>query len=263
MTHFSLKKLFLQIFLICFNYQIASNATSISYENKENVALKPFGSMEFDLKRVTRDKEKTLIDELLKEAESIFGDCKTGKEFTKPINKIKNPPDSKITCTDPSPSIMLANLVKLQYIFKDLGGLLDIREVQDAFKKYINPYVQLTNDPLVFGSRECVNNEQNMTQINELSICPWHATIQIRENRYPMMVSHAKCNCKSCLHMSKDLNRIDTTFMCTPVYRLTPALMREEHCDQSTGVYEWKPILERIAFSCVCSGSRKVLIASG
>jgi hypothetical protein len=254
--------IFLQISQICLMHSIKFNDTSISYENKANFAFKSFGKIEHEMKRAVKEKEKTLIDDLIKEAQSIFQDCKSERGFTKPLNKFKTTAiDSKSLCQDPAPSVMLANLVKLQYIFKDLGGLLDIREVQDAFKKYINPFIPVTHQPLVFGSQACDSDDMNITQINELSICPWHANVQIRENRYPMMVSHAKCNCQHCLHLNRDAIKLDAQFKCAPVYRLTPALIRDENCDPTVGVYEWKPILEKIAVSCVCSRAHKLFLA--
>ena len=252
------------LFCNCFAYpKKRIDDTSISYDRATNInEVRSFGNTEESVKRIAKLKDKKLIDNLLIEAQAIFNHCSSTGDFIKPFSKVKLNSDPKNVCTDPAPAVMLANLVKIQYIFKDLIGLLDIKEVQGAFSKYIDTNVPETRDPLTFGSHMCETKDLNLTKINEMSICPWHATIHIRENRYPMMVSHAKCNCKQCLHLKDMTIKQDVNYKCMPVYRLSPALIRDENCDPNIGVYEWRPILEKIAVTCVCSRDNKLFLAT-
>ena len=223
---------------ICFTHAKTLNTTINLFDNTEN-----------NLEKATKDKE-----DLYKNTESLFQDCKT-----KQINKFKTSSKSKSACKDPLPSVMLANFVTFQYSLKAISGILDISNIQDAFKKYINNEIPHTHDPLTFGSLKCEGNKMNATNLNELSVCPWHTTVEVRENRYPMMVTHAKCNCEKCLHLNLYETNFDEKFKCTPLYRLAPALLREDDCNSQTGVYEWKPILEKIPVLCVCSRSKKII----
>jgi hypothetical protein len=212
-----------------------------------------------ELDKLMRIKVKGLLGELITEADRLFQKCPPTKDF---LNSIMIKKSNNQKCSDPTPSVMMANLVKIQYILKDLSGMLDIAYVQDVFKKYINNHVPITKNSFVFGSKRCNDNLANLTQINEMTTCPWHTRIEIRENRYPHMVSHARCNCLNCMHLK--VLKDDVKYRCQELYRLSPALIRDEHCDgdERVGVYEWKPILEKIAVSCVCSRSNKPLIAT-
>jgi hypothetical protein len=53
----------------------------------------------------------------------------------------------------------------------------------------------------------------------------------------------------------------DDTFACMSVNRLPTALICDENCDSSlNGIYQWKPILEKISVSCVCTRVDKLFI---
>lgn len=231
------------LFLVFFFIYQNSFAHSIML----NVTMKNFDYVENNLKKNTKDHE-----DLLKQAEYIFETCEK-----KPIDKFHAEP--KNMCRDPPPSVLLTNLVKFQYAIKEVSGILDVSNVQDAFKKYINNFIPLKDKPFIFGSLACEDSKINLTNSIELSICPWHITMHSRDNRYPKMVTHAKCNCEKCLHLNLYPNSIDGQYKCTPVYRLVPALLREKNCDAQTGFYEWKPILEKITVSCVCSRSKTII----
>jgi hypothetical protein len=76
------------------------------------------------------------------------------------------------------------------------------------------------------------------------------------------MMSQVKCNCQKCLHFNDEMKKVDANFACMPVYRLSTALIRDENCDSSLkGIYQWKPILEKISVSCVCTRVDKLFIS--
>jgi hypothetical protein len=76
-----------------------------------------------------------------------------------------------------------------------LKVLMDIKDVQRGLNEFIDSSVYEAKNVLIFDSEAC-DVETNLTKINELSTCPWHTRIEIRENRYPMMMSQVKCNCQ-------------------------------------------------------------------
>jgi hypothetical protein len=197
---------------------------------------------------------KMAIENYIREVKSILKSMKT-KKIIKPTNHSSNG-----TCQDPMPAVKHGIFIKFQYIFKDLIGLMDIKDVQQAFNEFIDSSVYEAKNVLIFDSEAC-DVETNLTKINELSTCPWHTRIEMRENRYPMMMSQVKCNCQKCLHFNDEMKKVDANFACMPVYRLSTALIRDENCDSSlNGIYQWRPILEKISVSCVCTRVDKLFI---
>jgi hypothetical protein len=171
----------------------------------------------------------------------------------------KTKSNSNSKCVDPNEEEMMINLVRLTLTFKELSGVLDLETVREIYKKVIVSDSPDTKYLILYGDTRCIE-QINSTKINEISVCPWHTTVDLRRNRYPSMVSHAVCSCDKCLGLNS--NKVDKQFKCKPVYKLTPALIRDEQCNSITGVYDWKPIIEKIAVSCVCADERSIVTAS-
>jgi hypothetical protein len=254
--------LFTVILSIFMKINANNDEFEVSYGSSEiDESMFEFRSLVELVNKLENVRVKDDINKLIIEADNLIHKCTSTKDFVKPIGiQSKKDDHAKSKCFDPSPSEMMSKLVMLQFIFKDLSGVLDISSVQNVFKNYINRDISISDNPLAFGSKRCKDNYSNLTHLNELTICPWHTRIQIRENRYPYMITQSKCNCQNCLHLNTPNE--DAVFKCMPVYKLIPALIRDSKCDASVGVYKWKPILERIAVTCVCSRSKEVLVAT-
>jgi hypothetical protein len=251
------------LILLYLSICLIKSDTEINYVSQEEGENGLFGNRPQSnrirlLKSFSTIKGKSLMEELIMEADNLFQKCPPKQDFLHSI-KFHDDRHKNFKCSDPKPSVMMANYVNMHYLFKDLGGMFDIASVQNVFKKYINLDVPITHNQFAFGSKKC-NGDSNLTQINEMTICPWHTRIEIRHNRYPYIVTHATCNCGNCLHLT--LPKFDAIYKCQPLYRLSPALLRDEKCDPRGGIFEWQPILEAISVTCVCSRSDKLLIAT-
>jgi hypothetical protein len=221
----------------------------------EETELRTILDIEGKIDIMQRMMVKNAFEELITDARDLVQKCSPIKDFLKPI-KTKFPTDFS-KCSDPTPNVMMKNLVKLNFMFKNLNGIMDIDSVQYLFKNLIIQDLPTKKNSLVLGAKRCEDENSNSTEINEMTICPWITRIEIRENKYPYMVTHAVCSCVNCLHLNEPVD--DVKYGCQLVYRLTPALIRNEKCNG--GSFEWKPILEKIAVTCVCSRSETVLLA--
>lgn len=97
---------------------------------------------------------------------------------------------------------------------------------------------------LIHGNTNCSINKQTPWQENQISICPHHFVELRRQDRYPFVIKHAKCNCKSCLDVKSDFLK------CLPNYIVKPVLIR--HMCLSNGYYGWKRAFEYVPVSCSC-----------
>ena len=245
------------------------NEQMFNVDVNEGLSDDKFSILERNLRNLKKIREKNQLEVLIQESAKFFETCPLVFDLkkhlaitkTKPVQQF-NSVNAKhhVKCVDPSPAVMMGNLVRLQFIFKDLTGILDIPPVQALFQNYIkNEGIQDTADAITYGSPVC-GHSKNFSQIHEMSICPWHTKIEIRENKYPTMIANVKCNCDDCQKLSNPNE--DVVYRCQAVDRLSPALVRNEYCDQTTGVFEWVPILERINVACVCGRKDKLYYAT-
>ena len=109
---------------------------------------------------IKTNERKVIIENYIREVKSILKSMKV-----KNINKSANQSTTGV-CSDPQPAVKHGIFIKFQYIFKDLIGLMDIKDVQQAFKEYIDPGVYEAKEGLIFDSEAC-DVETNLTKINE------------------------------------------------------------------------------------------------
>ena len=196
---------------------------------------------ENDLNYIKIMREKTKFRDYIEKARNTFDSCHILDSYK----------DKKISsdaqCIDPSEEEMTINIVRLTLTFKELSGVLDLNSIQNIYKDYI-----ITRKQKIMNSPKC-KLLKNVTEFNEMSICPWHTHVISRQNIYPSIISNAVCNCGNCQKINTE--KEDVEYKCRPVYRLSPALIRKENCNPITGIYEWTPVLEKISVACVCANT--------
>ena len=164
-------------------------------------------------------------------------------------------------CEDPSDDGMLTAYVKMNYLFKEMQGMLDLKPVEEIFKDLIVAPKVIKNGKMLptFGNTECLEDMRNFSLINEAVLCPWHTQIEFRIDRYPRMITRIKCNCQSCFeshpHIVVEYLKEDLRYTCQELMKLQPALVRSEKC--INGTYEWVPVLERVATACICANKQR------
>jgi hypothetical protein len=140
---------------------------------------------------------------------------------------------------------------KLEYLFNDIKGLLDITEFSSIYSDLEQlEYVEQNGKFPTYGNPSCLIF--NRTLQRELSLCPWHYKLIYRIDRYPHFQTQARCNCMNCSNLNT--KAADFTFQCKPLIKLQPALVRAKLVD---GLYVWKPALEQVAVACACMRNEK------
>ncbi|CAF0841680.1 unnamed protein product [Brachionus calyciflorus] len=137
-------------------------------------------------------------------------------------------------------------------IDKILDGIDSYPPIQE---KYLKNIVNVTKmDPnktyLIHGNTNCSINKQTQWRENEITICPHHFIEIKRQDRYPFVIKHAICNCKSCLDIKSDFLK------CLPTFIVKPVLVRQGCL--SNGYYNWKRAFEYVPVSCSCKQYLKV-----
>jgi hypothetical protein len=204
---------------------------------------------DYELNYIKTMKEKKKFQIYLENARKTFGTCSLLKSYSD--KKVSN--DGK--CVDPNEEEMMINLVRLTLTFKELSGVLDLYSVQEIYKDLIQNKKPKINSSQKNGESNCAKPQllNNLTQINEISICPWHTHVISRHNLYPSVISNAVCNCDNCQKIN--IEKEDVEYKCRPVYKFSPALIRNENCNPNIGIYEWTPMLEKISVACVCANT--------
>lgn len=147
------------------------------------------------------------------------------------------------TCTNPPHEKMKPMLEEMYQKNMDqiIAGIEYFPKEQSIFlHSIVNVNVPLNHNLTIHGTKSCTRTTTNMT-----TTCPFHLAEVTRDDIYPYMRLHAVPNCNKCLHQ-EDVKELG----CQPLYVTLFALKRGE-C--RNGVYEWAPILERVAVAATCS----------
>jgi hypothetical protein len=159
------------------------------------------------------------------------------------IERPRTTPDvDERLCTDPDEGEKFNTLE----VFKYTTGLLGVDAIAHLFERFDDRTAPVNQTTFArIGMTDCFDG--NLTAIYERALCPWHNHVTVREDRYPFLLSNARCNCADCIEKHSE----DTRYRCEEVIRKTPGLKRSPVCVK--GKFEWKPIMENVSVACVCA----------
>jgi hypothetical protein len=156
----------------------------------------------------------------------------------------------KEVCVDPNEQ----EIMKLLDVFKPWQGIMSLESVSNLLEKYEDSSSIVNQKTFSLnGIKDCVNHG-NLTKIFERALCPWHNHISIRNDRFPVFLANARCNCVDC---NKEHDE-DTTYKCEEVLKEMPAVKRSQLC--TNGLFKWDPILENVSVACVCARDKLHLL---
>lgn len=115
---------------------------------------------------------------------------------------------------------------------------------------------------LFIDNKLCNRQNENVTTLNQMALCPWTPFTTHNATRYPSQAIQMKCRCSECTtnrekKLFKNSNTNSYLYQCQPVYKPTLFLRRSsKQCNYTTtggGVHEWHPVLEPVSVACVCA----------
>lgn len=113
----------------------------------------------------------------------------------------------------------------------------------DAYKKHFNEFGSFSLETSIFkksdfdkSKRKNNCTEYRNQQPNSDSVCPHHLISIQRNDRYPYVIEHARCNCFDCLNNEKAT--------CLPNYQIRPVLIKNDN--------KWIQSIEYVPVFCTC-----------
>ena len=139
------------------------------------------------------------------------------------------------------------------YLFHKTSGFLELDVLKIIYANIIHdkPSSKAKEVPLYSKKKTDCSKDETVFNVHDLHLCPTYQVMIFRENMFPSIITETKCSCENCQHHQD--TKDDVKHICKPIKILSPALIRG--ICTAKGFYEWKPILEYISVSCLCSRS--------